>query len=141
MEIKILDDAKEIELCFDTLLELRPHLNNKHDFINQVLLQKKEGYQIAAIMEENEIIACIGYRIMTMLVSGKILYIDDLVTKINHQRKGYANALLKYAISFAKDHECNQVHLDSGYTRYSAHKVYLNHGFQLHCHHFALKLK
>jgi hypothetical protein len=48
--------------------------------------------------------------------------------------------LLDYVIDYAKEHNCAQVHLDTGYQRNAAHKVYLARGFQLNCHHLALDL-
>ena len=90
-----------------------------------MIKQQKEGYQIAAIVQNNEIVSCIGFRIISMLAYGKILYIDDLITKAKYRGKRYSNALLGYPINFAKEHGCDQIHLDTGYTRHAAHKVYL----------------
>ncbi len=41
----------------------------------------------------------------------------------------------------AKASSCDQVHLDSGPSRYEAHRLYLNHGFKIIGHHFALDFK
>lgn len=140
MNIKVINNPQEIVQCFDAFLELRPHLSDSTVFTDQVLKQQKEGYQLAAILQEDEIVACVGFRMMTMLANGKILYIDDLVTKEKCRGKGYGKALLDYTIQFAKDNLCDQVHLDTGYTRHAAHKVYLNYGFEIFCHHMALNL-
>ena len=68
------------------------------------------------------------------------MYIDDLITKERFRGKGYGKALLDYTALVAKDNECNQIHLDSGYARHEAHTLYLSYGFKLVCHHFALDL-
>src|SRR5256885_1939357 len=117
MEMKTMKKPEEIAQCFDAFLELRPHLTDEKTFVNQVIEQQKEGYQIVAIFQETEVVACIGFRIMTALAWGKIVYIDDLVTKSKCRGKGYGGALLGYAINFAREHGCDQVHLDTGYTR------------------------
>jgi GNAT superfamily N-acetyltransferase len=78
---------------------------------------------------------------MTTLAWGKILYIDDLITKNTFTGKGYGKMLLDHATKIAKDNACQQVHLDTGYTRHAAHRLYLKQGFELNCHHLVLKLK
>ena len=141
MQFKNLKTYDDIAKSFETFLELRPTLSDVQSFTQQILNQQKDGYEIIAIIEDEEVMACIGFRIMTMLAWGKILYIDDLITKEKWQRRGYGKILLEHITKIAKDNQCNQVHLDTGYTRYSAHRIYLNQGFEFHCHHLALKLK
>ena len=77
---------------------------------------------------------------MNTLAWGKIIYIDDLITSSQFRSNGAGNKLLDYVIDYAKEHNCAQVHLDTGYQRNAAHKVYLAKGFQLNCHHLALDL-
>lgn len=141
MNITLIYDPNEIGKCYDAFLELRPHLKDKKSFTDQVLSQQKEGYEIHGINEDDEVVACIGFRIMTTLAWGKVLYIDDLITKAKCHGKGYGGALLKLAINHAKDKGCDQVHLDTGYTRHAAHRVYLSHGFEMKSHHMALVLR
>lgn len=141
MQVHNLLMAEEISKAFDAFLELRPSLKSLQSFVNQVIEQQKEGYKLAAILENDEVVACMGFRIMNMLAWGKILYIDDLITKESFRGKGYGKTLLDYAAKVARDNGCNQVHLDTGYARHAAHKIYLNYGFQLICHHLALKLE
>lgn len=140
MTIIPIEETKEIAQSFDTFKELRPHLTDNDSFVKQIQNQQKEGYNVFAVVEDEEIRACIGFRMMTTLAWGKILYIDDLITKEKHRSKGYAKDLLDYAIHFAKQNSCQEVHLDTGYARHAAHKVYLKQGFELTCHHLALKL-
>lgn len=141
MNIKSLKTHDEIAQSFDAFFELRPHLTNKEIFVAQVIQQQKEGYEITSIIESDEIVACIGFRIITTLAWGAILYIDDLITKEKFRGKGYGKILLDHATNVAKENECNQVDLDTGYARHAAHRVYLNQGFELHCHHLVLKLR
>ncbi len=110
-------------------------------FTEQVLLQQKEGYKMIAIIKGDEVLACVGFRIMTILAWEKILYIDYLITKEKCRRKGYGKILLDHVTKIAKDNECDQVHLDTGYTRHAAHRIYLNQGFEFKSHHLALKLR
>lgn len=140
MTIKFIKNAEDIARCYSAFLELRPHLPSEQAFVDHVLVQQQQGYQVYGIEEEGEIVACIGLRFFTMLAWGKVLYIDDLITKASTRGKGYGNKLMKYAINLAREVGCQQVHLDTGYTRHAAHRVYLNNGFELLCHHLALRL-
>jgi GNAT superfamily N-acetyltransferase len=138
MKIINIKSPEDITRTFDTFLELRPSLLNIETFVKQVIDQQKEGYEILAIQENDEIIACMGFRIITMLAWGKILYIDDLITSAKHRQKGCGKKLLNSATEIAKKRGCSQIHLDSGYHRHEAHKTYLKQGFELACHHFGL---
>jgi GNAT superfamily N-acetyltransferase len=136
-----LSTPDEIVSSFNVFLELRPALSDKHHFAEQILKQQKKGYKIYAIIEDEEVVACVGFRIMTMFARGKILYIDDLITKGKYRSREYGKILLNKVVTVAGDNECNQIHLDTGYVRHVAHRFYLNHGFEFHCHHLALKLE
>jgi len=140
MNIKALKTYDEIVQSFDTFCELRPHLTDKEVFVVQVMQQQKESYEIIATYEQEEVVACIGFRFLTTLAWGKILYIDDLITKEKTRGKGYGKILLDHVIQIAREHLCKEVHLDTGYARHAAHKVYLKRGFEFNCHHLTLKL-
>lgn len=140
MKIILIQEPKDIEKCFEVFRELRPHLKDQNSFLVQVQNQQKEGYAITAVFEEDQVAACVGYRVMTTLAWGKILYIDDLIVRDPYRRKGYRGQLLDYAIHQAKTFECDQVHLDTGFTGHAAHKAYFSKGFHFNCHHLALDL-
>jgi GNAT superfamily N-acetyltransferase len=140
MNVKTLKSSDEISRVFDIFLELRPHLKCKDSFIKQVMEQQREGYEVIAIEENRNFLACIGFRFLTTLSWGKIMYIDDFITKEKTRGKGCGRILLDYVIKIAKDKKCDAVHLDTGYTRHIAHKVYLKSGFEFDSHHLALKL-
>ncbi len=115
--------------------ELRPHLTDADSFLEQVQAQTKEGYTIAYIEENGTPVAAMGYRIMSTLAWGRFVYVDDLSTLPAHRGKGLGTALLQHAKNVAKDNACEAVHLDTGYQRQAAHKLYLNQGFTFNCHH------
>lgn len=141
MDIKTLKTYDEIAQSFNVFLELRPHLRSEKDFVSQVIDQQKEGYKIIAVEENSYIVACIGFRFLTTLAWGKVLYIDDFITKEKACGKGYGKILLDHIIQIAKEQLCKEVHLDTGYMRHIAHKVYLKSGFEFNSHHLSLKIK
>lgn len=119
---------------------LRPHLTEDR-FITQVERQFQQAYQITYAADEQDTPAAVmGWRVAEFLAWGKVLYIDDLATLPTQLCKGYASALLDWAENEARGLNCDQVHLDSGYARNDAHRLYLNKGFNLVSHHFSKTL-
>ncbi len=60
-EIQLLDtqDAKEILRCFRVFAHLRPHLDQA-EFVRRVQVQAAEGYRIAYIESDAEVVAAAG---------------------------------------------------------------------------------
>jgi GNAT superfamily N-acetyltransferase len=135
------DNTSDIASCFPVFQELRPELRDREAFIAQVLRQNREGYTLCYVLEDDEIASCMGFRMYETLGWGKILYIDDLITREKSRKKGFGHALVEYALEKARHNKCSEVHLDSGHHRNAAHRFYLNLGFTLSHHHFSLKIK
>lgn len=106
----------------------------------QVRRQQAQSYSIVALKAEGEVKSAAGFRFAEFLAWGKILYIDDLITLPNEKMRGHAGALMDWLLAHARDRECKGVHLDSGYTRHAAHKLYLKKGLRLDCHHLAMDI-
>lgn len=141
MEIIELKERQDIVKSFHAFKELRPHLLDVESFANQVVEQQKEGYIVCAIFDgadPNSAAAVVGYRCMTTLAWGRCIYIDDLSTRSIHRKKGYGSTLLQHVINLAQQQGYAMVHLDTGYTRHAAHRVYLSSGFQFSYHHLSL---
>jgi GNAT superfamily N-acetyltransferase len=139
VEIFLARTDAEIEACFPAFQALRPHIDAA-SFLPRVRRQQAQGYQILALRHEGIIKSAAGFRVLEYLVWGNVLYIDDLTTLPDERGQGFAGSLLDWLIEHAKSRQCQAVHLDSGYARHTAHRLYLNKGFQLSCHHFALNL-
>lgn len=139
--ILIATTVEEIQSCYKVLLQLRPHLTSEEAFIAQAQRQVAEGYKLAYSQENNHVTAVAGFRFLEFLAWGKVLYIDDLITDSETRRSGHGGKLLKWVIKQAKNENCDQVHLDSGPQRHDAHRLYLNHGFKIIGHHFALNFR
>ena len=136
MEITIATSDEDILKCWDVLLALRPHLT-KESFVPTVQEMILEGYSLAFIEEDAKAIAAVGFRYMQFLYNGKHFYIDDISTLPEYRGKGYAGKLLDFVVEKAKANGYKAVTLDSGYLRFDAHRLYLNKGFTLNCHHFS----
>ena len=138
--IFIATSAEEIRSCYKIMHQLRPHLTEEQGFVSQVERQMKEGYFLAYVQNAEGIKALAGFRFLEFLAWGKVLYIDDLITDAAVRKGGHAGKLLQWLIEQARNEGCDQVHLDSGPQRHDAHRLYLNQGFKIIGHHFALEL-
>jgi len=134
------DDDQTLARCFGVFSVLRPHLSEAV-FTKQVRLQSSEGYKIAYIETDGEIVAAAGYRVATFLAWGKVLYIDDLITHPQRTRAGLGGALIDWLLEQGRLFGCDQAHLDTGHQRHDAHRLYVNKGFLLSSHHMSVSLK
>lgn len=138
IDIFIASSNEDISASFPAFKELRPKLAFE-DFLPQVRRQEGQSYKILALRHQGIIKSVAGFRFCEFLAWGKILYIDDLSTLQEARGNGFAGSLLNWLIEHSKNSGCNGVHLDTGYNRHAAHRVYLEKGFHLNCHHMALE--
>lgn len=131
---------EQIASCFDAFLALRPHLTQAQ-FLPQVRRQEAQGYQIVALTDDGQVKSAAGFRLGEFLAWGRILYIDDLTTLPEARGKGHGGRLLDWLCAHALAQQCDAVHLDTGYARHAAHRLYLAKGFELSSHHMAKPLK
>lgn len=140
-EVHLATTDEQIRSCYKVMHQLRPHLTSEQAFIEQVQRQIQEGYHLAYSQDNKQVKALAGFRFLEFLAWGKVIYIDDFVSDSITRRNGFGSKLLKWVINEAKKAKCHQVHLDSGPQRHDAHRLYLNHGFKIIGHHFALEMK
>lgn len=140
--MKILHATSEADIaaCFPVFKVLRPHLVEA-EFVPRVLRQQTQGYRLCYIQDSGTVVAAAGYRSLEFLAWGKVLYVDDLITLPAKRGSGFAGALMDSLIRQARELGCDQLHLDSGYQRNDAHRLYLKKGMHLDCHHFAMHLR
>ncbi|MDH7452069.1 GNAT family N-acetyltransferase [Luteimonas composti] len=130
---------EEILSCFPAFSALRSHLQEQ-EFLCQVRRQQIQSYQIVALEYEGSVQSAAGFRLAEFLAWGKVLYIDDLTTLPEATSRGFAGTLMDWLIAHAKANGCQGLHLDTGYARHAAHRLYLRKGLQFNCHHLALEL-
>ena len=140
-QIKVGETDEEIAGCFPVMAELRPHLD-EGEFIRRVKRQRSAaGYELAFLEDEGEVKAVAGFRISECLAWGKLLKVDDLVTRSGEGSKGYGQSLFDWLVAYARERGCDEVHLDSGVQRFGAHRFYLLNRMEIIAHHFRLNLK
>ena len=140
MEIKTATEKEDFLKCWEVVHTLRPHLD-QDQYLTVMLYMLDEGYKMIYIEENGNPVSFCGYRITTMLHRGRSIYIDDLCTLEEARGKGHGKALLNFVLEEAKKEEIQSIHLDSGHHRHDAHRLYLNFGFSITAHHFAMELE
>ncbi len=122
--IKVLHHPEEWKEAFPVMKQLRTHLNEE-EFLTMVeKATSLEGYKIAALYTENEVVAVTGFMPMITLYNGEFIWVCDLVTDVQHRSYGYGKALLSFVENWAKENGYGIVSLSSGLQRLDAHRFY-----------------
>ncbi len=140
ISIRKLESTTALKAAFKLMVELRPQLDLEQ-FLSLVHEMREEGYRIAGLFDGQNLQVVAGYRVLTMLVRGRSLYVDDLVTTAAMRGKGYGKLMLEWLMREAKRQGCNEFHLDSGVQRFGAHAFYFSRGMHIASYHFASGLK
>jgi len=133
--VKLTSSDQDIQDCFNTMVELRPHLNT-NDFVQRVRKQMQDGYQLAFIRDGGDVICVAGFRTINNLFKGKNLYIDDLVTSSQFRSNGAGKQMLDWLIKYAKSNHYDYLSLDSGLQRERAHQFYRKNQIETVAYHF-----
>lgn len=137
MEVKIASSEAELRKISSVLLQLRSQYD-EDSLIDQIRLQQAEGYQIAYVEKDDVVLCVAGFVMCNKLAWQKHIYVDDLVTGAAVRSTGAGKFLMNWLKNHAREHGCQQLHLDSGVQRFAAHKFYLREGFELNSHHFGI---
>lgn len=137
--VELAHSEDSLRACYPVMAQLRPGLDCD-TFLEKVLLQTVAGYRIACLKAADEVVAVAGFRISHSLAWGKYLYIDDLITDKDQRSKGYGKQLLDWLTDYAREKDCETLHLDSGIQRKHAHRFYEREGLALTSYHYGLKL-
>jgi GNAT superfamily N-acetyltransferase len=134
--VEVDPDDERVGDVYAVMVHLRDHLS-EDEFRRLFRDAFDEGpYRIAALYDHDGCRAVAGYRIFTDLVSGKHLYIDDLVSVPQGRSKGYGRALNDYLMSKARAAGCTTIQLDSGVHRADAHRFYFRERYTISSFHF-----
>lgn len=140
MTPRVVTTDQDIERCFEVMVELRPLLP-REEFVERVRDMEAQGYRLAYIEQQGEVICVAGYRVTSNLWLGKNLYVDDLVTAEAHRSGGHGAHMLRWLRELAIAEDCKALHLDSGSQRRRAHKFYLEHDLEIVGFHFLEELE
>ncbi len=141
MEIVELAPGDErMSAVYPVMRELRTELSDDqmHD---RYEAGHADGYRVVAVFDGSECRAAAGYRLCTNLVSGRHLYVDDLVTAERWRSGGYGRLLNEHLVGLARDEGCTSIQLDSGTHRHRAHRFYFRERYTISSFHFVRLLR
>ncbi len=143
MDIKIVQSDEEIRACHKVMVLLgkRRATLSEDQFLEQVKRQQtNDGFILAYLENAGEICAVAGYRYAEFLAYGKVLHLDDLVSKEQNRSKGVGSFFMNWLEEQAKEQNCDMFVLGSGTERKRAHKFYLGKNFTIDDYYFGKKL-
>jgi GNAT superfamily N-acetyltransferase len=139
-EITLANTDDEITACSSVMRQFRTHIAEA-DFLARIKFQQRSGYQLCYLTDAGVVRSAAGFRLIENLASGRVLYVDDLVTASGARSNGYGNQMLRWLIEQAKAAGCDTLELDSGVQRFGAHRFYLRNRMDIVSHHFRINLK
>lgn len=141
MAVEIAVEPKSIARCFAVMQELRPLLTGAEEFVARVVEQQREGFELAYLQHDGQVVTVAGFRVRHMLASGLTMYVDDLVTGAAFRSRGHGKTMLDWLIALARERGCETFSLDSGTHRQDAHAFYFRERMRVTSFHFAMPLK
>ncbi|MEE8170815.1 MAG: GNAT family N-acetyltransferase [Phycisphaerae bacterium] len=136
MAIRLAENEDDLRRCYPVMAQLRDHLDERA-FVAQAARQRQQGaYHVAFVEQDGRITAVAGFRIMEMLLHGRHLYVDDLVTDGSARSSGHGGALFDWLMEHARSNGCRELQLDSGVQRDRAHRFYFRKGMHIAAYHF-----
>ena len=137
--IREITSDEDVRRSFHVMRQLRPHLE-EDEYVRRVAQQRAGGYRLAIVEEDGVVRAVAGFRIMEILVQGRHMYVDDLVTDETERSKGHGRALFDWLFDVARRDGCAMFELDSGVQRFRAHAFYFDKGMHIAGYHFRMKI-
>lgn len=137
MHVKLAESEAELRRAAEVLLQLRPQYS-LDSLLQQITKQRAAGYQVAVVELNGKTVCVAGFVIHEKLAWCRFLYVDDLVTDEHTRSQGAGKAMIAWLKSYARQHGCVQLHLDSGMHRKDAHRFYDREGFDRSGIHFAI---
>ena len=128
MTIHQLRSDDEITAAFPLMRQLRDRLHAA-TFLQEVRRQQAQGYELIGGFADGRLVALAGVRRTHTLSRGEHLFIDDLVTDVGLQSRGYGSALVRWLAVHAAAEGIPRLHLDS---RITAKGFYERLGFTFH---------
>jgi GNAT superfamily N-acetyltransferase len=119
---------EEIQRAFPLMALLREHLREE-TFLADVRQQQLQGYELLGAYDSGRLVALAGVRRTRTLSRGEHLFVDDLVTEPDVQRRGYGRQLMAWLARRCQAEGITRIDLDA---RITARGFYEKLGFTFH---------
>jgi GNAT superfamily N-acetyltransferase len=137
--IHLAETKEQIHRCFPVMHQLRPMLRAE-TFVDRIEKQQKEGYRLAFLEHQGAVASVAGFRVMSLLWSGRTFYVDDLITDEAMRSQGFGAQMIAWLTALARTEGCQTFSLDSGTHRHQAHAFYFRQGLRITDFHFQMPL-
>lgn len=109
---RVLRTDDEITGAYALMAVLRDRVR-PDTFLAEVRRQELQGYELIGAFAGSRLVALAGVRRSHTLARGEHLFVDDLVTAPDDQRRGHGTALLRWLAARAHAEGVPRVYLDS----------------------------
>jgi len=128
---KALQSPDDLRSVFPLMKQLREHLDQTQ-FVDLVQSAMRDSrYQLLGFFENGACQGLMGFRILTDLVHGRHLYIDDLVVAENTRSNGLGTKLLAKAKEIARTENCKRLRLCTGTENSRGKNFYERNGWKM----------
>ncbi|POZ61134.1 GNAT family N-acetyltransferase [Chromobacterium alticapitis] len=128
LEIRDIDTSEGLRACFPLMRQLRPHLSGPDELVERWERQRREGYRLLGLYQDERLVALAGWRPTENLVHGRHMYVDDLVTDESCRGQKLGEALLNHLRRLAGRHDCAKLLLDTPMANTLGHRFYYRQG-------------
>ena len=137
-------DAQAIkELYFEHLTSYPPEEEQDMELWSSLLDKFAEDRNMYLLVaeEDGKVVSSVQMAIIESLTHNvrPFAVVENVVTHMDHRKKGYASALLQEASRIAKERRCYKIFLETGSNRESTLNFYKNNGFEIDRKHSCLK--
>lgn len=109
--------------------ELRPQLPADYALAMQGVFD--DGGEMAVASCDGQLVAVCVFRVFRNTVAGRLLYVDDLVTRADLRSAGVGSQFMAWLEGEALRRGAMSLQLDSGTQRGAAHRFYHRHGMTI----------
>lgn len=136
------ESETDVAACFCVMQQLRPNFKTERAFVEQVALQRPQGYRLLGLWDEaGRPIALAGYRQLDNMIHGRFLYVDDLVTLHRERGQGCGEQLIDALRDLGHKQQCARLVLDTALSNALAQRFYFRSGLLALGLHFSMELQ
>jgi len=127
-DMRYADGEETVAACFPLMRQLRPHLASAAELVERWRRQSADGYRILAVWTADRPAALAGFRLQENLLSGRHLFVDDLVTSDGERRAGHGARLLAHLAGEGRASGCTKLALGAAIGNTLGHRFYYRNG-------------
>jgi GNAT superfamily N-acetyltransferase len=140
LDMALAETPEEVAATWPVMRELRPHLDAEGYFAQVQRQRAEQGFKLARMAVDGEVVAVAGLRFGEWLPGGRYLEIEDLVTAEGSRSQGHGGAFFDWIAALGREAGCRHLRLLSAVHREAAHRFYRRKGMELTAYYFSLDL-